>query len=50
MRRRIELLWSEKSLSHTCSVTTMSVHTMSVIFIDWGKEPASGSHRESDGN
>jgi len=37
MRSQTELLRREKSLSHTWIVTTMSLHTMSVIFIDWRK-------------
>ncbi len=41
MKRQIELLRREKPLSHTWIVTTMSLHTMSVIFMEWRKEPVS---------
>ena len=49
MRRQTELLRRKKSLSHTWIVTTMSLHTMSVIFIDWHKEPASEWLSSTDG-
>jgi hypothetical protein len=50
MRSQIELLRREKSLSHTWIVTTMSLHTMSVIFIDWRKGPGLEAQQANDRN
>ena len=47
MRSQTELLRREKSLSHTWIVTTMSLHTMSVIFIDWRKGLVSQRSRQT---
>ena len=47
MKRQIELLRREKSLSHTWIVTTMNLHKMSVIFIEWRKGLVSQRSRQT---
>jgi hypothetical protein len=48
MRSQTELLRRDKSLSHTWIVTTMSLHTMSVIFIDWAQGLDLAAQRAND--
>jgi hypothetical protein len=47
MRSQIELLRREKPLSHTWIMTTMSLHTMRVIFINWRKGSVSQRNRRT---